>query len=306
MKDIAVVGAGAMGCLFAARLALGGAKVTLIDIDARRIELIAREGLRLDDDAGSSHVRPNASLAADFAGPADLVLLFTKGNHSAAAVHSIKHLARYGPLALTLQNGLGNAEILAGTFGADRVLMGTAHVPADLAETNRVVTQGFAHILLGGHNAAAHTFASATAAVLERAGFETRVAADVETAIWEKLAFNAALNALAMVAEAPNGAMDNPAGRRIAHAIATEAAIVARAKGLSIDEAAIHTDIDRALVQHADHEASMLQDRKAKRPTEIEFINGAVARAGEALGIATPVTATLADIVRIIEVEGQG
>lgn len=306
MKGVAIVGAGAMGCLFAARLAQGGANVTLIDIDARRIARIAEEGLLLDDDAGRSHVRPGAALAADFAGPVDLAILFTKGNHSEAAVRSIAHLARFAPAALTLQNGLGNAEILAATFGADRVLMGTAHVPADLAAPTRVETHGFAHIHLGGYTPAAHALAPAVAGLFEEAGFRTHAVPHAEAAIWEKLAFNAALNALAMIAGAENGAMNNPPGRRIAHTVVAETAAVARARGFTLDEAAIHANVDLALAQHAGHKASMLQDREAGRPTEIEFINGAVARAGEALGVATPVTSALADIVRVIEAKERG
>lgn len=301
MKDILIIGAGAMGCLFAARLAKAGANVTLLDVDVGRVHGIEREGLVLIDDQGTSAVRPRAALAKDHAGPADLVVLFTKGYHSASAVQSIAHLVPFAPVALTLQNGIGNAEILAETFGADHVLMGTAHVPADLQLPNRVISHGFAHIHLGGFNRAAQAHAPEVAALLGAGGFDAIVAETIEVAVWEKLAFNAALNALAMVARATNGEMNNEPGLRIAYAIVAETVAVAQAKGIGLDGAAIAREVARAVAEHAGHKASMLQDREAGRQTEIEFINGAVVREGVRHGIATPVAATLTDLVRLIE-----
>ena len=106
---VAIVGAGAMGCLFAARLAEQGARVTVVDVDRERLAIIARDGITLSDDNGSRTVAVNASRAAEVNAPIDLVLLFTKGTHSAAAILSVAHLAAIKPIALTLQNGLGNA-----------------------------------------------------------------------------------------------------------------------------------------------------------------------------------------------------
>src|SRR6185312_5546529 len=118
MQQIVIVGAGAMGCLFAARFLEAGVAVTLIDNNVERLRMLEEQGLELIDDAGSRVLKPRTSLAERFSGPVDLMVLFTKGVHSAAAVKSVAHLA---PLAaLTLQNGLGNAEILAGAFGANR------------------------------------------------------------------------------------------------------------------------------------------------------------------------------------------
>src|SRR6185312_949167 len=109
MQQIVIVGAGAMGCLFAARFMEAGVSVTLIDNNAERLQVVEQQGLNLSDDSGSRVLRPRTSLAQAFTGPVDLLMLFTKGVHSAAAVNSVAHLARLQPVALTLQNGLGNA-----------------------------------------------------------------------------------------------------------------------------------------------------------------------------------------------------
>jgi 2-dehydropantoate 2-reductase len=298
---VVIVGAGAMGCLFAARLAEGGARVTVVDVDRERLAIIGRDGITLTDDTGSRTVAVRAALATDVTAPVDLVLLFTKGTHSAAAIRAIAHLAAARPVALTLQNGIGNAELLAASFGAEQVLLGTAHVPADLTAPASVVTRGFGTLEVGGLTAAAHGFAPTVAALLQSAAFNTHVANDINAAVWEKVAFNAALNAMGMICQVPNAGIDNDPGRRIAMRVVEETANVAAARGIRIDRERIVATIDAALREHAHHKASMLQDREHRRPTEIETINGAVAREGARLGVPTPVCDTLTDLVRIIE-----
>ncbi len=298
---VAIIGAGAMGCLFAARLAERGVAVTLVDIDRTRLAAIARDGITLTDDDGVRTVPVATALAADLAAPVDLVMLFTKGGHSAAAITSIAHLAAARPIALTLQNGIGNADLLAACFGADRVLMGTAHIPADLAGAASVATHGFGHLHVGGFAPAAQGLADGVVALLARSGFGAHVAADGAAAVWEKVAFNAALNAIGMICRLPNAGLDTAPGHRIATAVVDETVAVAGAAGIAIDRAPILATVHAALRDHGHHKASMLQDREQGRATEIETINGAIAREGRRLGIATPVCDTLSDIVRLIE-----
>jgi 2-dehydropantoate 2-reductase len=298
--SVAIIGAGAMGCLFAARMAEAGAQVTLVDVDRERLAAIGRDGVTLTDDNGTRTLPMGVALAADVA-PVELVVLFTKGLHSAAAIKSVSHLAKSHPVALTLQNGIGNAELLVEGFGADRVLLGTAHVPADFNGLSAVTTHGFGSLDLGGFNAAAHTHAAPVADLLDRAGFKTSVAEDVQAAVWEKVVFNAALNAMAMICETPNAGMDNEPGRRIALNVVDETVAVAKACKIRIDRDKIAKTIDAALREHAKHKASMLQDREHGRVTEIDMINGAIAREGKRVGVATPVCDTLTDLVKVIE-----
>jgi len=299
--SVAVVGAGAMGCLFAARMAEAGAEVTVIDVNQNRLDAINRRGIVLTDDASTRAIQVRAALAQDFPGPVDLLFLFTKGMHSAAAIASVVHLQRGAPIALTLQNGIGNAEQLADAFGADRVLMGTALIPADLTEPCAVTTHGFASLQIGAFAGAGAEAVGRACDLLERSGFEVHRQAAIMTAVWRKLAFNAALNAIGMICNVPNAGLDNPPGRRIATAVVGETIAVAAAKGLVLDRDEILADIDAALRGHGAHKASMLQDREAGRPSEIETINGAIAAEGKRMGVPTPVCNTLADLVRVIE-----
>jgi 2-dehydropantoate 2-reductase len=304
MHNITIVGAGAMGCLFAARLAESGANVTLIDVDTKRLDALSRDGITLSDDGGERNIPIRAVAAADAAGPVDLLFLFTKGMHSADAMRSVAHLAGPETFAITLQNGLGNAEAIAAIFAADRILIGSTDFPADLEGPTRVSSHGSGKAWIGAYSPGAEPGVGPAVALLRASGLDAIADPDVQVAIWEKVAFNAALNSLATVTGLTVGGMDTAAGRRIALAIVEEVAATAEANGIRLDRASIAGKVDHALANHRGHKASMLQDRLAGRRTEIETINGAVVRAAQAVGVATPVTATLADLVRLIEQPG--
>ncbi len=301
MNQVVIVGAGAMGCLFAARLAEGGAAVTLVDVDRARLAAIAERGITIDDDAGMRVVPVGAAPAGELTDAPDLVLLFTKGLHSTAAARSVAHLAGAQTYALTLQNGIGNAEILAETFAPERVLLGVTALPSNLEGPTHISSHGSGYIRLGALRPEGMAGAEAAARLLARANFQAEVDADVEVAVWEKVAFNAALNPLGAITGLTNGQVDSAAGRRIAFAVVGETVRAAAGRGIVLDEPRIRAQIDHALAHHRDHRASMLQDRLAGRQSEIESINGAIVRAAAAAGIAAPVTGALADLMRILD-----
>jgi 2-dehydropantoate 2-reductase len=300
MQRIIIAGAGAMGGLFAARLALVGRDVTVVDVDDDRLAAMATGGITLEDDHGVHVARVAAARADAVAGPVDLVIIFTKTLHTAAAAESVAHLAGPETYALTLQNGIGNAEAIAAHFGAERTLIGAAGLPADFHPPARVSSHGEGMLWLGSLTAAGAGGVAAVADCFTGAGLVTEIDGNVMVRIWEKLAFNAALNAIATITGFTVGDMNSAEGRRIAGAVADEVVAVAHTLQIAVSRAAIGEKIDHALTTHGPHKASMLQDRLARRPTEIEAINGAVVRAGEAAGVPTPVTATLADLVRMI------
>lgn len=302
MQRVLVIGAGAMGCLFAARLRESGADVMLIDIDTERLARIADQGITLTDDQGTRTVPLRTGTAREAAGPFDLVLLFTKGMHSAAAIASVASLAAEGgPYVLTLQNGLGNPEAILEHFPATRVLKGIAALPADLHDATHVSSHGNGHLELGPMAPDGMGAAREAAGLLAQAGFDARASTDIDVAIWEKVAFNAALNALGAITLLPNAGLDNAPGRRIAAAIVAEVVATAHAGGVPVDRARIDQAVDFALTHHGAHQASMLQDRLAGRASEIETIQGAVCARATALGVPTPVTATMSDLIRLIE-----
>lgn len=301
MQRIVIVGAGAMGCLFAARLALAGNQVSVVDVDSARLACIAADGIVLDDDAGTHLARVTASLAADVTGPVDLLVLFTKGMHSAAAIQSVGHLASTGCTVLTLQNGLGNVEAIARVFAAEKILWGVTDFPADLEGANLVKSHGQGHIFLGNYPNGANGRAMAVAALFEQAGLQALADPHVNISVWEKVAFNAALNALCTVSGLPVGGLDCPHGRNVARAVIDEIVAIAAAEGVDVNRARLDAKVDFALANHRGHKPSMLQDRLAGRRTEIETINGAVLAAAQRHGITAPALQVLTDLVRLGE-----
>lgn len=300
MERVVVLGAGAMGCLFAARLARAGRTVTMVDIDADRLGQIAERGVELNDERGKDVIAVGTALAAD-APHADLLLLFTKAMHSRAAIQSVAHLADGHCSALTLQNGLGNAEAISEVFRPDRTLVGVTDWPADLSPPNAVAAHGTGHVWLGSLVPNGEESALEAMACLNAAAMEAQHDPFVLAAIWEKAAFNAALNALATILGSPVGGLDCPEGRRIATAVIEETIAVARAQGIRMDRDRLFAKTDFALTNHRAHKPSMLQDRQAGRATEIEAINGEIVAAARRAGLAAPVTETLAELVRMGE-----
>lgn len=301
MSRIAVVGAGAMGSYFAASLAEAGNSVTVIDVDQGRLDLIATDGIVVSDDRGERTVRVSAKLASQVQGPVDWLIIFTKGMHTQQAAASARHLADDQTAILTLQNGLGNDAVLADAFGADRVVIGMTDVPVDLTGPNLVASHGAAKVVVGDYIAGSTAKAEGVAALLRQAGFTAQTDGNVRGQIWEKVAFNASMNATAAVTGLAVGGLDSEAGRRIIAATTAEVADVAQAEGIVVDRQRIARTVENALENHVHHKPSMLQDVLAGRRTEIENINGAVARLGKAKQVPTPVNHVLADLVRMIE-----
>lgn len=301
MNRVVIVGAGAMGCLFAARLVQAGAEVSLVDVDQGRLDALNREGVTLEDDAGVRTVPVTAAVASALRSPPDLLLLLTKSLHTEAAVRSIAHLAGEDTWALTLQNGLGNAEVLTTAFAPQRVLVGVTDYPSNLDGMTRVSSHGRGHVRLGPISGRETSGADRAADLLNRAGFHASVDPAIEVAVWEKVAFNAALNPLGAVTGLTNGGLDTPYGRRVIGAILAETVAAAATKGVLLDLSAIELRVANALATHRDHRASMLQDMTAGRRTEIDAINGAIVSVAKAGGSPAPVTAAIADLVRLME-----
>lgn len=294
---IAVVGGGAMGSLFAARLALAGFATTLVEVDAGRLEHLWQAGLVVDL-AGRPITAPVLCVVpADLESGQDLIILFTKFAALSAALAQSHHALAPNGVVAVLANGLGVAEQLADLIPEDRLVLGVCDVAADL-RTGTVHSDGTGLVKIGMANPANSTAPlERMLSALQKAGFYTSAAPDIRTAIWEKLAFNAAFNAVAALADARVCDLDNAPGRRIVASVLDEVGMVARAGQVPFDHQAVNARIEQAFLHQGTHRPSMAQDRRAGRRTEIAAINGAIATRGEQLGVSVPINRTLADLV---------
>lgn len=296
--NIAVLGAGAMGSFFGGRLKAGGAEVTLIDVNPAHLGAINRDGLRLDTDRGSQVVRLAADTPATARGSYDLILVFTKTMHSRAALEGVRHLIGPDTTLLSLQNGLGNKEILLDFVPASRVLVGMTTYPADMIGPGHVYSHGQGKLRFMTSDGSDAPVLGRIAAAFRAGGFDAAADPRVEATVWEKVAFNAALNTIAATTRSTVGRIGRlPEARALAHRIAGEVVRVANACGVTADDEAVHRLIDHALDNHVDHKPSMLQDMLAGRQTEIDAIAGEVVRRAQRAGIPVPATEAMRALV---------
>lgn len=291
-----------MGSLFGGWLAEGGSDVCLIDINQTHLDAVNRNGLRLTTDQGERRIRLNVARPGDDLGSPDVVLIFTKTMHTKAALSSSQQLTRGGVTLVSMQNGLGNMEILREFAPLERVVIGMTTYPADLHGPGDVVSHGSGKVRFMSADGTMHPILQRLEAALVAGGVDAAVDPRVIVSIWEKVAFNAALNSLCAITGRTVGEIGSSSdGRALVRKIIHEVAAVAHASGVDVDIAAIHRSTDHALDHHLHHKPSMLQDVLAGRATEIESINGAVVAEAERLGIKTPTTESLLRLVRILE-----
>ncbi len=300
---IAIVGSGAMGSLFGGMLALSGCDVVLHDIFKEHVAKVTAEGLAIEDAAtGAVTVaRPQASTDPAAAEGADVLVIFVKSTATEEAAAQFAPRARKDAIVLTLQNGLGNEEILKRHFGSGRTAAGVTSQGATFLGPGRIrhAGKGPTHICMSdGRNGKLAPLCRA----LEGAGFETHVSADVASLVWSKLVINVGINALTALTNQPNGKLlESDDTRAIMADLVAEAVAVADARGIPLTHADPLAVVFDVAGKTGANRSSMLQDFDRKRPSEIEVMNGAIVREAEKAGIAVPVNATITRLVRALE-----
>ena len=302
VRHVAILGAGAMGSFVGGGFARGGAQVTLLDIDAAHIEAVNRTGLCITTDAGDHVARPAAMRPEQLTEAPDLVVVLTKQPHTRAALAALQPALGERTWVLTLQNGLGNQEIIEEFVPSERILLGVTTYPADLTGSGHVSSHGEGEIRLMAADGTERPIAGAVAALLQAGGQTAIVDPQLAVAIWSKVAFNCAMNSICAVAGTRVGQLGAQLdGRALALAVVEEVVAVANKAGIAIIGEKVRATVEHALDTHLDHRPSMLQDVLAGRLTEIASINGAVIATAARVGQPAPRTATLFALVRLIE-----
>lgn len=299
---IGIVGAGAMGGLFGARLLVAGHSVSFIEVSHDTIHTIRNHGLQLHSTDENVCLWPEIGVADHFERPFELMIVFTKGFHTARAIADVRHLVDLQTWVVSVQNGLGNAELISKVVGADRIIVGMTDFPADLKSAGIVHSHGQGHIRLWSYTGKTLPGVSDVAEIFDQAGLHCVADPDVQIAIWEKLAFNVALNSICSVASLSVGELGAaPGGPALVSSVVEEVVAVAESCGVSVSLPRIMATINHAFANHVSHKPSMLQDLEAGRKTENSFIAGAVVNLGNAKGISVPVTHSLFTLVNIRE-----
>ena len=295
-----VVGPGAMGSLFAARLQKAGFEVTLLDYIKERAKQINDDGIHVDGVTGHYTVKVPTKTGS-IPKPPDLVLICVKAYNTREAGLEIESWLKPETVVVTLQNGIGNLEVLEEIFGSERVLGGVTAEGATLLGPGRIRHAGRGETIIGPSGNPGSP-ADNMVVAFNQAGFQTRSVDDVTDLIWGKLLINVGINALTAITRLKNGRLPELEGTRLVLEEAVkEAVAVAKAKNINLpynDPVGRVIEVCRAT---AGNIASMLQDVLKAKLTEIDFINGAIVREGRAMGIPTPVNLTLTSLMQVIQ-----
>lgn len=294
-SSVLIVGTGAMACAFAGLLA-PYTPPAMAGTWIEGLQALRRRGLKIEDGGRTATYPVDLVDAAWAGGLFDFALVLVKAWQTREAADRLEPYLASDGLALTLQNGLGNLEVLIDRLGKNRAAVGVTTLGARLKSPGVVQVTGKGPIILGEHPGMAPLVR-----LLERAGLAVHLTTDIAGLLWRKLVINAGINPLTAILQVKNGhlVMDQSAADLMRRA-AGEAHAVASAAG-------IETGLDdpgeaaaNVASQTAENFSSMLQDVRAGRPTEIEAITGEVVAKADEVGIDAPVNRTLLQLVRSI------
>lgn len=292
-----------MGGLFGAWLARGGAEVSLIDVSRPAVQAIAAEGLTITERDGTRMtLRLPVTDRPETVGTVDLLIVFVKSYHTEAAIAGAAPLIGPETAVLTLQNGWGHAQRLSGLVGAERVLVGLTYHSATLEGPGRIRHPAHGATLIGELDGRITPRLERIAAAFAAAGFAPEASPRIVGEVWKKLSLNCcALPTAALLGCFAHELVAMPPARGLVAAILAEVVAVARAKGIPLDLAERTEAVTGVLTRAVGVKPSMLQDVEARRQTEIDVINGAIAAAGRETGVPTPVNDTLVALVQALE-----
>ena len=299
---ICIVGCGAVGSLFAANLAtLDDVEVWAFDLYQDHVDAIERDGLTLSG-AGSVHARLRATSDPSALPPCDFGIVATKAMHADAALKATAHAFVGGSVA-SVMNGVGNEETLA--RHVTRVVRGTTFPAGKLLEPGHVQWDVKGETTFSPFDPSPATMEEVTelADACTRGGMPATAVADARGAQWRKVIFNASTNPIGALTGLTHGRVcERPDLRALVTGLVDEGKAVAAAQGITLDAD------PEVLIDHAakpevayDHKASMLQDVEARRLTEIDFLNGGIARFGRELGLPTPLHHTITTLIKGVE-----
>ena len=286
----AILGAGAVGGYFGARLAEAGEDVTFMARGAH-LEAIRSTGLRIESENGEAHIHPaQASDDPAEVGPVDYVLFAVKLFQTEETAGLANPLVGPNTTLVALQNGVECANILSAVHGKEKVLNGTSYIAAVIAEPGLIRQTGtFASFAFGEQDGTMSDRGQRLKEAADKAGLNPTYSSNVESLVWMKFLLIATMSSITTSTRKPIGELrDDPDIRPVIVASLEESIAVGRAMGVDLPEDAMEQQLKRIADFPGAMVASMYHDLHANKPTELEWMSGAVRRFGKQCGIPTP------------------
>ena len=310
--NIAILGAGAMGCMVASYLARAGHSVLLIDNYKAHLDKIEKDGLSMllngeEYTLPMRVIHPKQSYA-----PVDVLIVLVKAlaTHSALSEH--RDLIGEHTVVCTLQNGLGNADVLSEFAPEDHIIKGSLRLASRLVAPGRIECTsmpGVVNVVLGAQNESADSqhAVEELAAAFTASGLNAAHHSNIDTFIWKKAVNNICINAVCGLSDLDvSKFLTHPSGKELLTACLQEVVAVAKHEGADLDVDTVLKNLyENTLPKIGHHVPSTAQDIQNRRPTEIDFLNGYISRQGKKYGILTPVNDTITALVKLKELSYQ-
>ena len=297
---VAIIGAGAVGGYFGGMLARAGAPVVMIGRPAF-VDAVKRGGLFLDTLQFQERVKVEASSDLAAARGAEIVLFCVKTTDNVVTAHALAPSLAPGALVVSLQNGVDNVEQIQAA-GIANALPSVVYVAASVPEPGHIKHVGRGDLVVGPENEQTKRLAE----LFARAGVPCRISANIEGDLWTKFLANCGLNAISALSRAKYGLIaSHSEACKVVVRVIEEVLAVAKASGVDLGPMAQTQEASGLALKIAAQMAQALsstgQDLQRGKRTEIDSLNGFIARRGEALGVATPVNHALFALVKLAE-----
>lgn len=297
---IAIMGSGAIGSYYGAKLAKAGYDVTFIARGDHRVAM-RDGGLRVEGQEEFHLNTVRVTPDPQEVGPVDLVLFCVKAYDIDAAAMLAHPLVGPQTTVLPLQNGIDSQERIGAVVGKGAVIGGLCRISVAISAPGTVrIVSPFKEIIFGEIDGAPSARTAAIAAVLEKAEIPYRISSEIQVEVWKKFIFITAFSAVTGAAHRPIGPIRESAETLALYtAIAAEAVAVGQAEGVALSDEIPAEITKQARSVAAGMKASLLVDLERGRRTEVETLQGAVVRLGRKHGIATPVTDVIYALLKV-------
>ncbi len=298
---ISILGAGAMGCLFGARLS-GNNEIDLINGSPDSVAEINAKGVTVTDKNGNIlHADIKSRITGSDAEPCDLLIVFVKNYATDAALAANRNLIGEDTVLLSLQNGMGHEKVAEKYLPKERILIGITNDNSISESPGRVIHSGKGPMSIGSL-CGNEELAGKIMAVFNESGFDCSFSDDVRRLMWSKLFVNLAANAVTAILGCRSGFLAECSDlNALCRTLLEEAAAVAKAEGQEFDVEAILKHFTEMSAAYSQGRTSMCQDMGRKRKTEIDYINGAVSALGKQYGVPTPANDAIIHLVHAKE-----
>ena len=303
---VAVLGAGAMGCLFGGLMAEKGLDVVLIDVWKDHVDAINKNGLKMDGHGGDRFIKIKATTNPSTLKPVDAIIIMCKATALKTALTNAKNIIGDQTMLMSFQNGIGHEAIMQEIAGKDKVLGGTTTQASNIVGPGHIKNHGSLPSWIGEYEGGMSDRVSDLAETFTAHNLETIAVTDIKKRKWMKLFALTAIGPLSSVFDLHHTDLyitnkNQKVSRNLGKQIILETRAVAKADGVDVTEDECLEMFNKIVDSKQTNKSSMCFDILNKRKTEIEFINGAVAKIGKSHGIKTPMNDLMYNMIMVKE-----